>query len=207
VQSTEKPLSKRERAELQGYVSTSAIAGRAALFLLALVVLGAVSRRAQQWFQLPDPSWLLPTVLVGILLYVRARRWTGGQELRRQIRLDLAANTALVHHIQARDALLFEEQEDEGPVVIVLTDSGETLAFVGQDLARHVARGFPWRQFEIREAAHSRRFLGFERRGDPLPPSTVKPPLSWAQYNQLGLASGGRWQRIDIPFDHFRHVA
>jgi hypothetical protein len=207
VQSTEKPLSKRERAELHGYVSASTAGARAVLFILALAVVGAVSRRVQQWFDLPDPSWLLPVVLVGVVLYHRSRRWTGGRELRRLIRLDLAAGTALVHTIHARDAVLFEEQEDEGPVVFVLTDTGETLVFVGQDLARDVARGFPWREFAIRETAHSARFLGLERRGDPLPPSIVKPPLSPVQYERLGLAAVRRWRRVDVRFDQLREVA
>jgi hypothetical protein len=51
-----------------------------------------------------------------------------------------------------RDAILFEEREDEGPIVFLLTDTNETLVFTGQDLSRDVARGFPWREFEIRES-------------------------------------------------------
>ena len=88
----------------------------------------------------------------------------------------------------------------------MLTDTGETVVFTGHDLSRHVGRGFPWREFEIRESAVSRRFLHLKRRGEPVP-SDVKPPLSTEQYEQLGLAAVVRWRRLDVPFDRLRHVA
>ena len=85
------------------------MAGRALLFLVALIVVGAVCRRVQQWLPLRGPYWLLPTIAAGLVLYVRARRWTGGRELRRRIRLDLEANAAVVHRVLVQDAILFEE--------------------------------------------------------------------------------------------------
>lgn len=207
MQSREEPLTKRERRELQGYLSWTTVAGRAVLFLVALAILGAACRRLQQWLQLPDLLWLLPTSAMGLLLYVRARRWTGGRELRRRIRQDLAANAAAVHHIRVRDAIVFDEQEDEGPIVFVLTDTDETLVFTGQDLSRDVARGFPWRAFEVRESASSGRFFGLKRLGDPLPPSLKKPPLSPDQFTQLGLGSVRRWARLRVPFDQVRQLS
>jgi hypothetical protein len=149
----------------------------------------------------------LPTSAAGFLLYVRARRWTGGRELRRRIRQDLAANAAVVHHVRVRDALVFDEQEDEGPIVFVLTDTDETLVFTGQDLSRDVARGFPWRAFEVRESASSGRFFGLKRLGDPFPPSLKKPPLSPDQFTQLGLGSVRRWARLRVPFDQVRQLS
>jgi hypothetical protein len=203
----EEPFSKRERAELAGYVSVSTVAGRAALFLAALTIVGVLSRRVQQALGMADPLWLVPTGVAGALLYVRARRWTGGADFRRRVRRDLEANTVLVHHIRVRDAILFEEQEDEGPIVFVQTDTGETLVFTGQELARHVSRGFPWREFEIRETPHSRRFLRLKRGGEPLAPSLRRPPLSAESYNQLGLGAVRSWQRLEIPFDRIRQIA
>jgi hypothetical protein len=150
---------------------------------------------------------LLPTIAAGLFLYVRSRRWTGGHELRRHIRLDLEANAAVVHHIRVKDAIVFEESEDEGPIVFLLTDTDETLVFTGQDLSRDVARGFPWREFEIRESAHSRRFFKLKRLGEPFRPFADKPPLSREQFKQLGLSSAGRWQRLDVPFDDLRQIA
>jgi hypothetical protein len=144
------------------------------------------SRRVHQWPHLPEPRWLLPAGLAGLFLYVRSRRWTGGRELRERLRRDLAANAALVHHIRTRDAILFDEREDEGPIVFVLTDTGETLVFLGQDLSRDVARGFPWRE----------RF----------PPSTKRPPLSPDAFRQLGLGSVRRWQRLPVAFEDLREV-
>ena len=200
-------MTKRERTELHGYATWTAVAGRALLFILALVAVGVVCKRVQQRLQLPGPLWLLPTIAAGLFLYVRSRRWTGGHELRRQIRLDLEANAAVVHHVQVQDAILFEEREDEGPIVFLLTDTNETLVFTGQELSRDVARGFPWREFEIRESAHSRRFLGLKRLGEPFRPFTGKPPLSPDHFKQLGLSSVGRWQRLQVPFDDLRQIA
>ena len=175
-------------------------------FLVAIAVVGLLARRVQHAFEIAGPFWLIPTVVVGVVLYLRADRWTGGADFRRRVRLDLQANTAVVHHIHARDAVLFEEREDEGPIVFVQTDSGETLVFIGQDLARHVSRGFPWREFEIRETSNSRRFLGLQRCGEPLAPSLVKPPLSTQSYRQLGLDSVRCWQRLDVALDDIRQV-
>jgi hypothetical protein len=206
VESRREPLTKRERSELHGYVNWTAVAGRAVLFVVALVVVGAVCRGVQRWLQLPRLSWLLPTIAVGLFLYVRARRWTGGRELRSEIRLDLEANAAVVHHVRVQDAIVFEEREDEGPIVFVLTDTSDTLVFAGQDLARDVARGFPWREFEIRESAHSRRFFGLKRRAEPFRAFAARPPLSPEQYKRLGLASVNRWQRLEVPFDDLRQV-
>jgi hypothetical protein len=182
------------------------VAGRAVLFLVALAIVGAACRRVQQWLQLPDPLWLLPTAAAGLVLYVRARRWTGGRELRRRIRHDLAANAAVVHLIRVRDAIVFDEQEDEGPIVFLLTDTDETLVFTGQDLSRDVARGFPWRAFEVRESASSGRFFGLKRLGEPFPPSLRKPPLSREQFTRLGLGAVGRWHRLPVPFDQVRQL-
>jgi hypothetical protein len=127
--------------------------------------------------------------------------------LRERIRRDLAANAAAVHHVGVSDAIVFDEREDEGPIVFVLTDTGETLVFLGQELARDVARGFPWREFEIRESASSGRFFGLKRLGEPFPPSAKRPPLSPERYQQLGLPSMVRWQRLQLPFDHVRDIA
>ena len=207
MRSRQEPLTRRERQELQGYVSWGPVVTRAILFVAALAIVGAVCRRVQQGLQLPEPLWLAPTMAAGLVLYATARRWTGGRELRQRLRRDLAGNVAVVHRVQARDAIVFDEQEDEGPIVFVLTDTGETLVFVGQDLSRDVARGFPWREFEIRESASSGRFFGLKRLGDALPPSASKPPLSPDQYRKLGLASVHRWQRLQVPFDHVREIA
>ena len=207
MQSREEPLTKRERAELEGYVSRGAVAGRAVLFVLAVAAVGRVSWRIQQSFLLPAPLWLAPTLAVAVVLYVRSRRWTGGRDLRDRIRADLRANSAQVHHFHVRDAIVFDEREDEGPIVFVLTDTDETVVFTGQDLSRHVARGFPWREFEVRESLSSRRFLGLKRLAEPQRPSLTKPPLSSEQFARLGLASVAYWKQLEVPFEQLRQVA
>ena len=207
MESRRETLNKRERDELKGYVAPATAVLRGLLYLVALVVVALVCRRLQRSLALPDWLWLLPTLGIGASLYVRSARWTGGSAFRRQVRLDLEANTALVHRVRLSDAILFEEQEDEGPIVFALTDTGEALVFCGQDLARDVSRGFPWREFDIRESPNSRMFFRLKRVADALPPSLVKPPLSREEYKRLGLASVRRWGRLDKTLNELRRLS
>jgi hypothetical protein len=128
-ETSEEPLTKRERAELQGYVAPGAAVGRAVLFLIAVAIVGGVSWRVQQGLSIAQPLWILPPLLFAIFLYRRAGRWTGGHELRDLVRKDLAGNVARVHRVRVRDAIVFEEQEDEGPAVFILTHEGDTVVF------------------------------------------------------------------------------
>lgn len=205
MQSREEPLTKRERDELQGYVSWTTYAFGAVLFIAAVAAFGGLCWRVQRWLALPGPHWLLPTLVAGVFLYVRSGRWTGGRAFRDRVRLDLQASIALVHHISLQDAIVFEEMEDEGPIVFVLTDEGETLVFLGQELS-HV-RGFPWREIEIRESAHSKMFLRLKKKAEPFRPSAVRPPLSLERYRQLGLSSVNRWKQLQVPFEQIRQIA
>ena len=200
------PLTKRERAELGGYVARSAVAGRAVLFALALAATAGIALKVQGWFSSDQPWWIVPTAVVGLALYWRSRRWTGGRDLRARIRRDLKSNSAAVHVLSVVDAIKVEEAEDEGPTFFLKLETGETVAIGGQFLDRFVRRGFPWREFEIREAAESRLFLGLKSRGEPVAPSLVKPPLSRTAVHELGLASV-RWKVLPVAFEELRRVA
>jgi hypothetical protein len=200
------PLTKRERVELAGYVSRSTSAGRAILFGLALAAVAGLALKVQRWLSVDQPWWIVPTAAVGLALYWRSGRWTGGRGLRARIRRDLEANTATVHVLSVVDAIKVDEAEDEGPTFFLKLETGETVAMGGQFLDRLVSRGFPWKQFEIREAAESGLFLGLEGRGERVVPSLVKPPLSMATVRELGIASA-RWRVLPIAFDELRRVA
>jgi hypothetical protein len=200
------PLTKRERAELVGYLSRSAVAGRAILFALALAAVAGIAFKVQRWLSIDQPFWVVPSTLVGLALYWRSRRWTGGRDLRVRIRRDLESNTATVHVLSVVDAIKVEEAEDEGPTFFLKLETGETVAIGGQFLDRLVSRGFPWRQFDIREAAESGLFLGLESRGDRVVPSLVKPPLSMATVRELGIASV-RWKVLPVAFEELRRVS
>ncbi len=201
----EDPLTKRERAELVGYVSRSTVWGRAVLFALALAAVAGLAVKIQRWLSIDQPFWVAPTALAGLALYSRARRWTGGRDLRARIRHDLESNTAAVHILSVVDAIKVEEAEDEGPTFFLELETGETVAIGGQFLDRFVTRGFPWRQFEIREGAHSGLFLGLEGRGERVVPSLVKPPLDMATVRELGIASV-RWKILPVAFEDLRRV-
>lgn len=202
----EDPLTKRERAELVGYVSRSTVWSRAVLFALALTAVAGLAVKFQRSLSIDQPVWIVPTALVGLTLYWRSRRWTGGRDLRARIRQDLESNTAAVHILSVVDAIKVEEAEDEGPTFFLELDTGETVAIGGQFLDRVVTRGFPWRRFEIREGARSGLFLGLEGRGARVVPSLVKPPLSMATVRALGIGHV-RWKILPVAFEDLRRVA
>jgi hypothetical protein len=68
---------------------------------------------------------------------------------------------------------------------------------------RPKARGFPWLAFEIREGAESKVFLGLSPAGEPLEPSSRRPPLTLAEIRALGYGSE-RWKVLHVPFDELR---
>ena len=191
----EDPLTKRERAELVGYVSRSTGWLRAVLFALVLAAVAGLAFKFQRSLSIDHPVWVGPTALVGLTLYWRSRRWTGGRDLRARIRQDLESNTAAVHVLSVVDAIKVEE-----------IDTGETVAIGGQFLDRFVTRGFPWRQLEIREGARSGLFLGLEGRGERIAPSLVKPPLTMATVRELGIGHV-RWKILPVAFEDLRRVA
>ncbi len=82
----------------------------------------------------------MPTAVVGLALYWRSRRWTGGRDLRARIRRDLKSNTAAVHVLSVVDAIKVEEAEDEGPTFFLKLETGETVVMAGQFLDRFVSR-------------------------------------------------------------------
>lgn len=171
------PLTKRERAELAGYVSRSTAAGRAILFGLALAAMAGMALKVQRWLSVDQPWWVVPTAAVGLVLYWRSGRWTGGRDLRARIRRDLEANTATVRVLSVVDAIRVDEAEDEGPTFFLKLETGETVAI-----------------------------LGLGGRGERVVPSLVKPPLRLATVRELGITSA-RWKVLPIAFDELRRVA
>lgn len=166
MSSTYEPLRKKERQELEGYVGWAPVAGRAGLFVIAVGAVALVSRALLGAASASNPAlasptwWIVPTAAVGAFLFWRARRWTGGRELRERIRQDLEAGNAAVHTLHVVEGILIEELEDEGPLVYVQTELSGVVRFAGQYLDREVRRGFPWPQITIREAPSSRVFFG-----------------------------------------------
>jgi hypothetical protein len=200
-----RPLSRRQAAELRGYVAASTVIFRAALFLcvVGLTALGlrAILRAAAPALPvLSHPAWwLAPAGLVSLALYRRSSRWTGGPLFRTLVRRDLARGQLAVRRVEAVDAVAFEEVGDCGPCCVILTKDGRTLLFDGQYLEAYRRRGFPWTSFEIREAPESGVFFGLRRLGERLAPSALVPPLSFAERKALGSFNKAH-QVVDVDF-------
>lgn len=201
-----RPMTKRERAELEELVSPATAFWRVFLFLFALTVVGLMAASLQNFVELlldrrfGLPLWALVTLLFGIWLYLRAGRWTGGSELRDRIRRDLERGELARRRVVVVEAVEAPEVEDEGPVFFVREEDGQVLFFAGQHLSREKGKGFPWRAFDIVEAPQSGHFFRLKRRGDPFPDVRTREPLEYAEARELGVLERV-WGAIDVDLD------
>ncbi len=179
-------LKKREREELAGIVAWSAQIGRAVLFLLSMVIVGFIFRALLSLMSIEEPFWIVPTLILGYLLYRRAERWTGGPVLRRHVRQDLEDGSVRITVIEPADVTEVEELEDEGPSYIVKTGEDDWILLSGQEMLPYKRRGFPWSKFGVEEAPHSGVFFGLTRMGDPVPVDRKIPPMSYELARDLG---------------------
>ncbi len=202
---TYRPLSRRQAAKLRGYVAASTAVGRAALFLVAVGLAAFGFRSLFKAAASLSPAlshpvwWIVPTCAISWLLYRRSSRWTGGPLFRAQVRRDLAGGRLAIRHVEAVDAVAFEEVEDCGPCYVLLARDGRRLLFDGEYLEAYRRRGFPWATFEIREAPESGVFFGLRRTGERLTPSARLPALSLAERRALGSFKKS-YQIIDVDF-------
>jgi hypothetical protein len=197
-------MDRHQRKELQGYVARPTTFFRASLFMLAVGLTGLVSRSvAHRAPLIPDGSWLLAPIAVGLLLLRSARNWTGGSDFRRRVRQDLAGGVAAVRRVSAVDAIEVEEAEDEGPAYFILTRDGQTLHVAFQELARYKTRGFPWTEFEFIEAPQSGTFFAIKKIGEKLEPLQVLPPRTWSDLKRLG-GFNKHYQVLDIEFEKLK---
>lgn len=194
METSYRPLTRKQRAELEGYIAWSTSLFRTVLFLVMLATASWILRRF-----LGYPWWIAVAAVLGVVFYVIGRRGTGGQALRRRIRADLAKGVAGVHRVVAEDAIEVEQAEDEGPGYFILTSDGRTMLFAGQYLERDKGLGFPWKEFEIVEAPESKVFFGLKPCGERLVPSLVRKPFTWEEYKKFSNAVR-YYGVIDVPF-------
>lgn len=188
METTQRAMTTREREELEGLISAWAHLARGALFLGTLVALAWFLRAVQSGLtELAFPIWVVPTVLFGAWLYVRAGRWTGGRHFREQIRLDLERGEMVVRRVRVADAIAAPEVEDEGPVIFVRDEKGAVLFFAGQEFARKRQRGFPWEEFYVSQAPNSGHLLNVRSAGAPFEPVLMRAPLSLDEARRLGV--------------------
>ena len=204
METTYRPLSKRQRKEIEGYVAFGPNAFRAVLFLLAVAFVGWLLRGIHLWLVRStidsDAVWIVPTLAFAIWLYRYGARWTGGRRRRAEIRRDLARGEVAVHRVAAVDAVAVEPMADEGPSYFVLTDDGRTVLFAGQYLDLYSRKGFPWTIIEIVETPESKTFLRLEVSGERLPPSARHPRDAAEELRALA-GSTRNYGVVDVEFD------
>ena len=203
---TYRPLNRRQRADLTGYVSPLITLFRAGLFVAAVGIVGFLLRAVYRAI-VDDPTsvpgqawWAIPTLAFAVALYRRAGRWTGGRAIRRHIRADLKRGEAAALRIVATDAIEVQAQRDEGPAYFILTGDGTTMLFAGQYLERLKRKGFPWTAFDILEAPESKIFFNISSAGDRLPPSATRPPFTWDEVKLFGTTEKGNYRTVDVDF-------
>jgi hypothetical protein len=154
-----------------------------------MVIVGLVLRAMFALVAIDAPVWLLPTALLGWILYRRAGRWTGGPAFRQLVRQDMEHGEARVSVIRPVEVTEVEELEDEGPSYFIKTDEDDWILLTGQEMVSHKLRGFPWSQFSVDEAPHSGTFFGLTRMGDPVPITRTIPPVPYELARDLGVSS------------------
>jgi hypothetical protein len=198
-----RPLSDRQRSELNGYAAPAGMIVRAVLFCGAGTALGGVLYYFT-WLARPGTHflwWLLPTLAVMAVVYIRSKRWTGGAEFRRQIRADLARGVAEARRFEIAEAVKVEEREDEGPSFFLKTADGQIFIFSGQYLDTGKNRSFPWASFEVLEAPESRRFFGLHKLGEPLKPSFVRQPFDGTEFKRYCCQ---HYRQLEEDFDSLK---
>ena len=200
---SQRPLTASQTSELRGYVLPGTVVGRIGLFVLAGCFF-ATLLRSLIWHIHPGAHflwWVGPAAALLLFLFLRAHRWTGGPELRRQIQSDLQNGVLLVHHVSVVEAIEIAEEEDEGPGYFLKTSDGRVLAFTGQYLDRLKHSGFPWKEFEIVEAPASKLCFSLKKVADSIAPSFIRAPLTSAEYK---LYSGRNYRELAVDFESLK---
>lgn len=206
---TTRPLSKRQRRELHGYIAWSTQLGRAVMFVGAVAAAGALLRAvhaplAARFRPLDDDLWwIVPTLLLASALFYRSRRWTGGAAFRKLVRMDLDGGVTHAESFSVLDVIEVEEEEDEGPGFVLRLADGRTMLMAGQYLEPYKRRGFPWSAFEIEMAPHSGTLFRLRRTGDRISPSSTRQPFSWSELKSFGDMNAHYWF-LDEDFESLR---
>jgi len=167
-----RPLLKKERQELEGIVSLSTTIGRAVLFLVAVGLLAYFSRGLNRL----TPAftwWPYATAAAAVGIFVFAKHGTGGPELRRQIRQDLAGGEIEERVYTLDFAIVYPEVEDEGPVWL-FREGSKTYCLSGQQVDRLARDGQPRSTLIATVAPASGRLLKLKVTGEK-PPIHVSP--------------------------------
>ena len=209
MQTSFEPFTKKQKSQLEGYVSLTVRTVRGILFLGIVFLVGASLGSIhssfapkQGIFSVPE-WWIVPSLAFTCWFFYRWRRWTGGGRGVTRIREDLARGEAAVHHVEALEAIEVEELEDEGPSYFILTTGREVLYLSGQWLDREKRRGFPWKTFDIVEAPVSRTFFGIKKTGERLQPAYVRKALDWDTLKRFKSFSG-RYRILDVDFESLK---
>ena len=200
---SQRPMTAQQTAELRGYVLPGTFVGRIVLFVFASGFFAALLRSLVEHIHPGAPImwWAGPTAALLLFLSLRSHRWTGGPELRRQIKADLQNGVLQVHHVSVVEAIEIAEEEDEGPGYFLKTSDGRVLAFTGQYLDRLKLSGFPWKEFEIVEAPASKLCFSLKKTADSIAPSFIRAPLTSAEYK---LYSGRNYRELAVDFESLK---
>lgn len=203
-------MTAKQRKELQGYLSWGVRGARVVLYFIAVGFVGACLRSIHQAFGISHPLfawdiwWIIPSLIFALWLARKAKNWTGGTQGVQDIKADLAEGNLAVHRITVADAIEIEEQEDEGPSFFVLTAEKKVIYFHGQEMDGWKRRGFPWKEFEIKETPRSKMLFRLKKQGGKFQPSFVRRPMSYEDVKRYSGNFKGRYRIIDEDFESLK---
>ena len=183
------PLSKKQRAELEGIVAPSTQISRAVAFLAIVALFAFLLHWLQIKIGINIPLWFIFSAVFSYWLYRISGKWTGGKELRENIRQDLANGNIVISIVEPLSVTEIQEIEDEGPSYIIYAKTGEVCILSGQEIEKYRYKGFPWSKFGVARAAQSNRFFGLRCLGESISVSDKREAFTLEVEKQLGLHS------------------
>src|SRR5690554_576937 len=144
------PLTNNELKELREIISLKTYLLRLFIYALIVILITIPFRAIQNSFlEIHFPIWIIIPVICIVYLQIKSKKWTGGSELRKQIKKEIKDGVAYETQFSIKDVNEVEEQEDEGPSFYIQTDNDIVYLFSGQYLNNYKTSGFPWEKFVI----------------------------------------------------------
>ena len=179
------------------------------LAFLAFVFFGSffpflLLQRTVPWFE--QHLWPIAAALAGCSIYAlwRQRRMpTAGS--RAATRRDLDQGLVDDLQVQIVEALVVEEQEDEGPGYYLKLADGQVLFLQGQYLMDAEEEGFPRARLSMAHARESRTLLDLRCDGPPVPVAGRLPAFSVEDWKADRVPPDGAL--LDIDFEALKQRA
>jgi hypothetical protein len=192
------PLTIKEIKELREMISLKTYLLRLFIYALIVILITIPIRAIQNsLLEIHFPIWIIISAICTGYLLLKSKKWTGGSELRKQIKKEIKDGVAYTTQCSIKDAIEVEEQEDEGPSFYIQTDNEMVYLFSGQYLDTYNTKGFPWEKFVIIETP-SKQIFKLKKEGKNFKVNKKRKPFTWDEIKEVGK---DKYQIVNKQFD------